>query len=432
MTLNKNEKEQFVLLRSLFNHISDAIYIIDPESAKILDVNKAGYQDLGMKADEVLSHTVFSLQRDVLDIKHWQEMLSVLRTSETFVFSGHHVRKDGTEFPVEVHTNFLVHDGSEYLISIARDISERVRLQTELKTREPRLRYMLNAAGDGLWDWNLFTDEVFFSPQLKRMLGYGPHEMKPHLESWKNNVHPDDLPQVYDELQAHLEGNKLRFEAEYRLRNRSGQYLWVHDHGMVCERNEQDEPARVIGVVRNVSASKALEEKLREQASRDELTQLLNRRAGYEQFSRYLSLAKRQRQSLSVALFDLDNFKQINDQCGHLIGDKVLQKTAVIMTAELRESDVLLRWGGEEFLLLMPDTGVSHAFTLCERLRTSFAEKAAKCNLTPLSITLSGGIACYPTHGNTIEEMVKCADDAMYNAKHAGRDKVFISDAGGV
>ncbi|MBU3020373.1 diguanylate cyclase [Aestuariibacter sp. A3R04] len=429
MTLNREEKEQFVLLRSLFNNIGDAVYIIDPESANILDVNKAGYEDLGMEADEVLSHTVFSLQKDVLDIAHWREMLSVLKSSNTFVFSGHHVRKDGTEFPVEVHTNYLVHDGVEYLISIARDITERVRMQAELKTREPQLRYMLNAAGDGLWDWNILTDEVFFSPQLKRMLGYGPHEMKPHLDSWKSNVHPDDLPRVYGALQSHLQGENTRYDAEYRLRNRNGQYLWVHDHGTVCERNELGEATRVVGMVRNVTASKELEQKLRELASRDELTQLLNRRAGYEQFSRYLALSKRQGQPLSVALFDLDHFKQINDQCGHLVGDKVLKNTASLMAAELRKSDVLLRWGGEEFLLLMPDTDIMHAFKLCERLRRSFSQNAAQCELPHQTITLSGGIACYPANGNTIEDIVKCADDAMYKAKNAGRDKVCISDA---
>lgn len=426
MTLSSKEKEQFVLLRAIFHHISDAVYIIDPLTSNIIDSNKAGYEDLGMELSELLSQSVLSLQQDVLDMTHWNDILAVMRSKETYVFLGHHIRKDGSVFPVEVHTNFIVHENKEYLISIARDITERVQLENVLKERTPQLSYVLNVAGDGLWDWNLQNDEVFFSPQLKQMLGYGPHEMQPHLDTWISNVHPEDLERVYQVLQKHLQGEVPRYEAEYRLKNRSGQYIWVFDHGAVCERGESGKPLRVIGMVHNISTRKDLENKLHQRATQDELTKLLNRYAGYKQFSTLLDLAKKDQTKLSVALIDLDHFKRINDLNGHLVGDEVLKRTAKAMSAELRKSDVLLRWGGEEFLLIMPNTELQEAYAICSHFQECLNMSIESSDLLSFKVTFSGGIACYPNHGCTIEDIVKAADEALYQAKRLGRNQLCI------
>lgn len=421
------QEEQFALFKSIFEHISDAIYIIDPETSNIIDVNQAGCDDVGMLREEVLDHSVYTLQRDVLDLKHWQQIIQAVKQAGTFVFVGRHVRKDGSEFPVEVHSNFFVHGGHELLVSIARDITERTALENQLKQREPQLTYALNAASDGLWDWNIETEEVFFSPQLKRMLGYGSLEMKPHISTWQANVHPDDLEQVYAALQNHLDGKCIRYEVEYRLRNRNGEYIWVHDHGSVCDRNEQGEPCRVVGMVRNINKSKDLETRLQKFACVDELTGLLNRRAGYEQFEQYLNNAKQMQQPLSVALFDIDHFKQINDQCGHLLGDEVLRSVGKVLTSVARQSDVMLRWGGEEFMLLMPNTFKQHALVLCERVREELNITSAKFSDVYDGITISGGVAAYPEHGEDIEKLVVIADRALYRAKELGRDQIVLA-----
>lgn len=420
---NNNHLEQLALFKAIFDQLSEAVYIIEPDTSMVIDVNQAGCDDLGKSREEVLNHSVLSLQRDAQDGAHWSSIVAAIREAGTFVFVGLHQRKDGSEFPVEVHTSYFCHSGEELLVSIARDITERVALEDAQKAQDPQLQYMMNAASDGLWDWNMKTDDVFFSPQLKRMLGYAPHEMVPHLSTWVNNVHPDDLERVGHILQVHLEGRSIRYEAEYRLRTRNGDYIWVHDHGAVCERDEQSEPTRIIGVLHNVSEQKALEDKLRKAAAYDELTGLLNRRAGYDQFRKTLSNAQRHQQVFAVALLDLDHFKHINDSCGHLVGDKVLRTMAGILSRELREYDVLLRWGGEEFLLLMPNTCKEDAFVLCDRLRAAIAEEMRQCESGCMP-TLSGGIATYPESGTTIEELVRSADGAMYQAKRQGRNQI--------
>lgn len=421
------EKEQLALFKSIFEHTSDAIYIVDPETSKIIDVNRAGCDDVGMIRSEVLNQSVFTLQQDVLDLKHWKEIVSAIKQAGTFIFVGRHVRKDGSEFPVEVHSNFFEHQGHELLVSIARDISDRMALEDQVRQREPQLSYALNAASDGLWDWNIDTEEVFFSPQLKRMLGYGPHEMKPHISTWQDNVHVDDLEQVFQALQAHLTGKSTRYEAQYRLRNRNGDYIWVHDHGSVCERSDNGEPSRVVGMVRNISKSKDLEIRLEKLAAHDELTGLLNRRAGYERFEKYLKKASMRKQHLSVALLDIDHFKKINDQCGHATGDEVLRQAAQVLLSVTRETDALLRWGGEEFLLIMPNTRIEDGLTLCERVRSQLKMVTESSGSICCTITLSGGIAEYPQHGDDIESLVGMADRAMYKAKDLSRDRIVLA-----
>jgi PAS domain-containing protein len=134
-----------------------------------------------MARAEVLNQSVLSLQIDVVGDEQWISIAQAIRNNNGFIFIGAHRHKSGAEVPVEVHTNVFTFEGQEYFLSVARNITQRVALESDLDSRDAQLRFALSEASDGLWDWNLQTNEVFFSPQLNRMLGYGPHEMKPTL-----------------------------------------------------------------------------------------------------------------------------------------------------------------------------------------------------------------------------------------------------------
>ncbi|MBX9935653.1 MAG: PAS domain S-box protein, partial [Burkholderiaceae bacterium] len=301
----------------VFEHLPDAVYLIDPQTSNILDCNAAALQQVGLAREEVVQHSVLSLQKDVIGIEQWASIAQAIREAQgQFVFIGSHRHRSGAEVPVEVATSAFTHEGSEYFVSVARDIGRRLALEQDLNNRDVQLRYALTEASDGLWDWNLPTNEVFFSPQLKRMLGYGPHEMKPTLETWATNVHPDDASRVRRALQEHIKGLRERYEAEYRLRNRNGHYLWVHDRGRVCERDAQGQPTRVVGMVQNITDRKHAEQALQMQASYDALTGLLNRRECEHILQQQLQLCQQQNLPLGLCLFDLDHFKDINDRFG--------------------------------------------------------------------------------------------------------------------
>ena len=248
--------------RLLFEHMADAVYLLDPASSNIVWGNRAAWDSLGLSPDEVLDHSVLSLQKDVTGAPQWDEIAAVIRASECFTFVGRHRHAAGHEVEVEVNTTRFFDDGREYFLSVARDVSRRMALEADLKKRENQLWFALNEASDGLWDWDVVSSTVFFSPQLKRMLGYGPDEMDPSLDTWSGNIHPDDARHVMGQLDEHLSGRRARYEAEYRLRSRNGDFLWVHDRGRVCERDATGAATRVVGMVQDITTRKQAEAEL--------------------------------------------------------------------------------------------------------------------------------------------------------------------------
>lgn len=414
-------------LRSLFDAVPDGIYLLDPLTSNVLFCNRAAHEDLGYAADEILGHSVLSLQKDVSGLPAWALIASEIRKSNPFVFVGRHRHKAGHEVSVEVYTSTFHLHGREFFLSCARNINLRVMQDAALLERDAHVRFALNEASDGLWDWNVHTHEVFFSPQLKRMLGYGPHEMQPTLDSWSENVHPDDKERVFLALRQHLKGQRERYEAQYRLKNRNGHYLWVNDRGRVCERDGQGQPLRVVGMVQNITDQKNLELHLQQLASHDALTGLRNRRESELALDNLLRTCQRLNAPLGVCLFDLDEFKRVNDQHGHLVGDQVLTRVAQHMSDKARASDQLFRWGGEEFLLLCPGVDKDHMSHLADKLRADLAgiDWTDLPGLAP--VTASFGLAVAPDDGDNPHALLLAADAALYRAKAEGRNRVAMA-----
>jgi len=280
-------------LALLFDQMADAVYLLDPATSNVLWANRAAWQSLGIAREEVVNHSVLSLQKDVTGSPAWLDIAAVIRGAGRYTFVGRHRHADGHEVPVEVVTTCFSEGGRDYFLSVARDVSRRLALESDLQHRQAQLWFALNEASDGLWDWNIATGEVFFSPQLKRILGYGPDEMAPHIQTWSDNIHPDDAPRVLRALDQHLQGRLLRYEAEYRLRNRNGDWLWVHDRGKVCDRDAAGMPTRAVGMVQDITASRHIRQEL--QQHRDRLEELVAARTAE------LSLAKEAAEAASRA-----------------------------------------------------------------------------------------------------------------------------------
>lgn len=406
----------------LFGNMADAVYLLDPITSNILWCNPSAHAALGLEASEVLNHSVLSLQMDVTGLPQWADIARVIRGASCYTFLGRHRHKDGGEVPVEVNTTAFALNGREYFLSVARDISRRMNLEGAASTQDERLRFALNLAMDGLWDWNMRTDEVYFSPQLKRMLGYGPDEMTPHVDTWKRNIHPDDRDQVMSLIEQHLRGRLMRFEAEYRLRNRNGHDIWVHDRGQVCERDAQGNPTRVVGMVQNVTDRKLLELRLERMASIDDLTQLPNRRAGMAVLSHQVELAQRGGLHLCVGVLDIDAFKAVNDQFGHAKGDAVLHQVATLLRQTLRPCDYVYRSGGEEFILLLPDVQPETAYAIAADIHAALECKDWEADLEMGALTVSIGLACFPLQ-TPASKLLDLADLALYRAKEEGRNR---------
>lgn len=175
-----------------------------------------------------------------------------------------------------------------------------------------------------------------------------------------------------------------------------------------------------------LSENQVLQEKLRAQAIRDELTGLHNRRYLMEILPRELARSLRTGEWLSVVMLDLDHLKEINDSAGHAAGDFMLQKLAELLNHNARSSDVTCRYGGDEFVVLLPNTALDEARRCTERWRITFQSMQAEYDGQPLHSTLSLGIACFQDCAGNADEVLAAADQALYNAKAAGRNCIAV------
>jgi diguanylate cyclase (GGDEF)-like protein len=184
----------------------------------------------------------------------------------------------------------------------------------------------------------------------------------------------------------------------------------------------------VVGIVQNITDQKSQEIQLQQHAAHDSLTGLPNRRNGETFLIHQLAAARRAERPLGICLFDLDHFKLINDMHGHMTGDRVLKLLAHFIPRQLRESDLVFRWGGEEFVVVCPDSDVDGVCELAQRIRGAAQRIDWRDEVgVERPVTFSMGIAAYPRHGADPVSLLTAADMALYRAKENGRDRIELA-----
>jgi len=297
-----------------------------------------------------------------------------------------------------------------------------------IKISEERYALAAEAANDGLWDWDLAEGAVYYSTRWKALLGYTEDEVGATADEWLKRIHPDDRSAVDRALAGHFAGRTATIELEYRLRCADGDYRWMLTQGRsVCD--EAGHVRRVVGSMTDITVRKRLEERLRHDASYDMLTGLPNRAFFLERLSQAIKRAQRYPgYTFAVVFLDLDRFKVVNDSLGHQIGDELLVQVAKRLTTEIRGSDTVCRFGGDEFILLFEDVHDPSALrSAVERLLSVMSEPLALAG-SMRSISSSAGIAISTGNYQTADDCVRDADTAMYRAKALGSGQVVIFD----
>ena len=293
-------------------------------------------------------------------------------------------------------------------------------LDRQLKDSEERLALALWGADLGMWDWDIRTNTVTCAGSWTELTGYPPADNLSYHD-WEQHIHPQDLPAVQEALRAHLTRRTPFWESEYRLRRKdAGGWIWLHLRGKVIGRDSRGQPVRVCGIFMDISERKRLELKLRQLATTDPLTGAFNRRYLRHVMETETNRAQRYARPLALVMFDIDHFKRINDNFGHDQGDAVLKVVAALTVQRLRHSDVFARWGGEEFMILAPETALPQAIALAETLRAALRD-APFPGIGP--VTASFGVAEYRP-GETVDQWLKRVDERVYQVKREGRNHI--------
>jgi diguanylate cyclase (GGDEF)-like protein/PAS domain S-box-containing protein len=313
--------------------------------------------------------------------------------------------------------------------SVVLDITNRKKEEELLREVEERWQFALEGSNDGVWDWNFETNEVFYSKRFKEILGFDESEWKNERSEAVDRIHPDDYENVLTQINNHLQGNNSNYSSEYRIKHKDGTYLWMYDRGKVIRWDGNGKPLRMIGTCGDITPRKKLEEKIKELAYRDPLTNLPNRLLFNDRLDLTIASSRRNNKKFALIILDIDKFKKINDNYGHDIGDQLILYVGKKIESLLRKSDTIARFGGDEFLLLLPEIkDEQDAEKIAEKIFNTFQEKFM-IGKKKLSVTVSMGIAIYPEHGDNTSTLLKNADLALYEVKDMGRNNYKLYDS---
>ncbi len=311
------------------------------------------------------------------------------------------------------------------LLAVALDQERAVE---RLRVSEERYSLAAEAANDGMWDWNLGTGAVYYSPRWKALLGFSEDEVTATVQEWLDRVHPTDRPAVDDAVSRLLDGGGPALEVEYRILTATGTYRWVVTKS-VSVPGPDGTVSRLVGSMTDVDERKQLEEQLRRDAHYDPLTGLPNRALFLDRLTQSILRTHRHPDyRFAVIFMDLDGFKVVNDSLGHQVGDALLVQVAERLSSEVRPTDTVSRFGGDEFALLLEDVDdVSALPDVVRRLLSVMAVPVA-LNEGTRTVSAAAGIAVSASGYDSADEYLRDADTAMYRAKAQGPGSVVLFD----
>jgi diguanylate cyclase (GGDEF)-like protein/PAS domain S-box-containing protein len=328
---------------------------------------------------------------------------------------------------------------SQLLERTIRYAVQHKRIEEDLRESQERYALAVRGANDGVWDWNLKTAEIYYSPRWKEMLGYKDAEIGSSPEEWFSRVHADDVERLRITIQSHLSGQTPHLEHECRMLHQDGTYRWMLCRGMAVHKGG-NRACRMAGSLTDITQRKVTEDQLLHNAFYDVLTGLPNRALFMDRLKWAVDHARRNLDYVCAVLFlDLNRFKNVNDSLGHTVGDKLLLAVAQRLRSCLRPNDTLARWGGDEFTVLLDGIkGATDAVHAAERIQvalaTPFTLNAPSGTVQDFFLTLNIGIALNrqedgQSQAEHPEDLLRNADIAMYRAKAQGPACHTVFDA---
>jgi diguanylate cyclase (GGDEF)-like protein/PAS domain S-box-containing protein len=420
MVSQRSSIENLGRYRSVVDQISEGLVLLDGRTKIIREANPAFAALLGFESSQLTGVCLYDLTAQSL-AEVDADFSGLLDSGARMIGERRYRRRDGSLIDVEVSASRMVYGGRDVLVVVLRDITARKNAEKALRASEQRYHLATEGANDGLWDWNLASNEIYFSSRWKSMLGYADHQIDGDPQAWFSLVHPEDLEALQAQLNAHLEGGTGHFQSEHRMRHKNGEYRWMLSRGMAVW-GEEHAPIRIAGSQTDITERKQVEDQFRHDAFHDALTGLPNRSLFLDRLGQAVERSKRRSDFLFAMLFlDFDRFKVINDSLGHTTGDQLLIEGARRMEGCLRTMDTIARLGGDEFVILLEYIeSAQDAIRVAERIQETL-KPAFHIDGHDIFISASTGIVLSTIGYDRAEDVLRDADIAMYRSKALGR-----------
>lgn len=416
----------------LFELSPDPTWIIDGNrfvECNAAAVSALGYSDINALMNIHPSRLSPPSQPDGEDsFTKAERMMALARENGLHRFEWLHTKADGSIFPAEVTLSGITIEGRQLLYCVWRDISARKAVEYRLAESEQHFRTLANGGSTLIWtsDRDKLCD--YFNEPWLRFTG---RTLDQELgNGWAEGVHPDDFTAC---LQTYVTAfdQQQPFSMEYRLRRADGCYRWIRDDG-TPRYDSQGGFLGYIGYCMDITEQKEADEKIRNLAFYDPLTGLANRRLFHDRLEKALAASARHGREGALLFIDLDHFKEINDTLGHEVGDRLLEDAARRLESCIRLGDMAARLGGDEFVVMLEyldgdhEQAVAQAQAVGEKvllnLGRTYELDGNSCTCTP-----SIGIAMYLGQQKSTAEVLREADQQMYQVKREGRNALRLS-----
>ncbi|MBI3902681.1 MAG: PAS domain S-box protein [Nitrosomonadales bacterium] len=419
--LQRESEKNLALLRNS----SDGIHILDTEG-NVIEASDSFCAMLGYQRDEVIGMNVAQWDAQFTDAERVQVIKQQFAQPSHALFTTRHRRKDGSVFDVEVSGFPLELDGKPVLFNSSRDITKRKAAEDRLTSSEARLRAILDNVPYLIWLKD--TEGRFIAVNKAFFKTTGLAKIQDVLGKTDLDLYPEQLAQKYraDDAEV-LSTRRQKLTEEIFMDNDKvhDKVHWVETFkAPIMDMN--DNLLGTTGFAQDITGRKNAEVQIRHLAHYDTLTDLPNRTLFSDRLQQALVAARRDKSYLALMFIDLDKFKPINDTLGHHVGDLLLKEVTKRMQDCVRESDTIARFGGDEFVVLLPVIEAEQdALLVAEKIRHSLNQPFVLVGQN-LNISSSTGVAVYPEHGSNETELIGNADIAMYHAKEGGRNNVVL------
>lgn len=404
-------KNQEVFTQTVFDTLPDMLIVKDANTLAFTHVNNMVAQHLKMTKSDLVGLTDF-------DVFELDEAKRIVASDTKLIESEQTQSCEEERFVINGKAHYfqikkvIIKDGNnraQYLLSLSEDITELRKTEQELQALHKRMSMAADAAHIGVWEWDLTTNELIWDDWMHRIYSIPKEEFDEHYSVWASTVHVDD----FESLKAHIDhtiSTKSDFHTQFRVQVGKNKFRYIRADGRL-------ENNKMFGINMDITEQIEAEHRITELATHDSLTGLSNRYALATFVKKEFARVERSNKRCLCLYLDLNKFKPINDTYGHNVSDEVLVEIAKRLSSICRLSDMAARVGGDEFVIIVSD--IDEKYDIASIIQRTHNEiiRAVITSKGEMFVDASIGFAIYPTEAKTFDDLIRVADERMFNNK---------------